>query len=39
MLTPRVDAQRELAGTAELIQSLDRLQVLGTVLMIAAHPG
>ena len=31
-------AQRELAGTAEIKLALERLNVLGTVLMIAAHP-
>ena len=31
-------AQRELAGAARIQQALDRLNVLGTVLMIAAHP-
>jgi LmbE family N-acetylglucosaminyl deacetylase len=31
-------AQRNLAGTAEIQQSLGRLKVLGSVLMIAAHP-
>ena len=31
-------AQRELAGTPEIRQALDRLRVLGTVLMVAAHP-
>jgi len=30
--------QRELAGAAALKESLDRLQVVGSVLMIAAHP-
>ena len=33
-----VAAQRELAGTAKLKYSLERLNTLGTVLMIAAHP-
>jgi len=31
-------AQRELAGTAKIKNALERLNVLGTVLMIAAHP-
>ena len=31
-------AQRELAGTAEIKLALEKLNVLGTVLMIAAHP-
>src|SRR5438067_8459850 len=31
-------AQRSLSGTAELEQSLHRVNELGTVLMIAAHP-
>ena len=31
-------SQRDLAGTAELKLSLDRLNVVGSVLMIAAHP-
>lgn len=31
-------AQRELSGSAELKLSLEKLQVLGKVLMIAAHP-
>ena len=31
-------AQRELSGTAEIKLALDRLNVLGSVLMIAAHP-
>ncbi len=31
-------AQRNLAGTAELRTALDKLQVLGTVLYIGAHP-
>jgi LmbE family N-acetylglucosaminyl deacetylase len=31
-------AQRELSGSAQARQSLDRLNVVGSVLMIAAHP-
>ncbi len=31
-------AQRELSGTAEVKLALDKLQVVGRVLMIAAHP-
>lgn len=31
-------AQRQVAGSAALIQSLERLRVVGNVLMIAAHP-
>ena len=31
-------AQRDLAGTPEIKLALDRLEVLGSVLMIAAHP-
>lgn len=33
-----VYAQRDLAGTAEIEQALGKLKVLGSVLMIAAHP-
>ena len=36
-LTPAF-AQRELSGSAQARQSLDRLNVVGSVLMIAAHP-
>src|ERR1700722_11523051 len=36
-LTP-VFAQRELSGSAQARLSLDRLNVVGSVLMIAAHP-
>ena len=36
-LTPAF-AQRELSGSAEARLSLDRLNVVGSVLMIAAHP-
>ena len=36
-LTP-VSAQRELSGSAQARLSLDRLNVVGSVLMIAAHP-
>ncbi|MCE5307617.1 MAG: hypothetical protein LLG20_08230, partial [Acidobacteriales bacterium] len=32
------EAQRNLAGTAELRLALDKLQVLGSVLYIGAHP-
>ncbi len=32
------DAQRSVHGTAEIKLALDRLNVLGSVLMIAAHP-
>ncbi|MCW5977814.1 MAG: PIG-L family deacetylase [Bryobacteraceae bacterium] len=39
LLSPlRVAAQRELAGAPEMKQALDRLNVLGAALMIAAHP-
>ena len=38
LVTTPLAAQRELAGTAEIKLALDRLNVLGTVLMIAAHP-
>src|SRR5271169_5443301 len=31
-------AQRELSGSAQIQLSLDRLNVVGSVLMIAAHP-
>ncbi len=31
-------AQRQLSGTAEIKEALERLNVLGTALMIAAHP-
>ncbi len=34
----RLSGQRELSGAARVRQSLDRLGVLGSVLMIAAHP-
>src|SRR5262245_51580927 len=34
----QLPAQGELSGTAELKQSLDKLNVVGSVLMIAAHP-
>jgi LmbE family N-acetylglucosaminyl deacetylase len=37
MLTP-VAAQRSFSGAAEIEQSLHKLNELGTVLMIAAHP-
>src|SRR5256884_5474528 len=33
-----VEAQRDLTGAAEIALVLDRLNVLGSVLMIAAHP-
>src|SRR5690349_17473741 len=33
-----VQAQRSFSGTAEIQQSLNKLNELGTVLMIAAHP-
>lgn len=33
-----VHAQRSFSGTAEIEQALHKLNVLGTVLMIAAHP-
>ena len=33
-----LSAQRQLSGAAEMKLALDRLNVLGTVLMIAAHP-
>src|SRR5208337_5330206 len=36
-LTP-LYAQRELSGSAQARLALDRLNVVGTVLMIAAHP-
>ncbi len=36
-LTPAF-GQRELSGSAEARQALDRLNVVGSVLMIAAHP-
>jgi LmbE family N-acetylglucosaminyl deacetylase len=35
---PPAAAQQQLSGTARINQSLERLNVLGTVLMIAAHP-
>jgi LmbE family N-acetylglucosaminyl deacetylase len=35
---PAALAQRQLAGTPALEQSLERLRVVGSVLMIAAHP-
>jgi len=38
LLSVTAFAQRELSGTAELKLSLEKLQVLGRVLMIAAHP-
>jgi LmbE family N-acetylglucosaminyl deacetylase len=34
----KASAQRELAGSAEIYQSLRRLNTVGSVLMIAAHP-
>ena len=37
LLTP-VNAQRNLSGTPEIKLALDKLPVLGSVLMIAAHP-
>lgn len=37
-LCSTVFAQRELSGSAELKLALEKLQVLGKVLMIAAHP-
>jgi LmbE family N-acetylglucosaminyl deacetylase len=37
LLTP-VKAQRNLAGEAEIRLALDRLNTLGSVMMIAAHP-
>src|SRR5689334_24571274 len=37
LVTPLL-AQRELSGAAENKLALDRLNVLGSVLMIAAHP-
>lgn len=37
-LSSAVLAQKNLAGTAEIMKSLDRLNNLGSVLMIAAHP-
>ncbi len=37
LLVP-VGAQRSLHGTAEIKLALDRLNVLGSVLMVAAHP-
>lgn len=37
-LLPTVFAQKNLAGTAEIEKALDRLNTLGSVLMIAAHP-
>src|SRR5436189_3096454 len=33
-----VDAQRDLSGAAEITLQLEKLNVLGSVLMIAAHP-
>src|SRR5262245_26721936 len=36
--TPSAAQKTPLAGTAELIQTLDRLNVLGSLLMIGAHP-
>ncbi len=38
LLSVTVFAQRELSGSAELKLALDKVQVLGRVLMIAAHP-
>ncbi len=35
---PTAAQKTPLAGTAELIQTLDRLHVLGSLLMIGAHP-
>jgi LmbE family N-acetylglucosaminyl deacetylase len=34
----KASAQRELSGSAEIYQSLRRLNTVGSVLMIAAHP-
>jgi len=36
--SPRLSAQHDLAGAARIRQALDRLNVVGSVLMIAAHP-
>jgi LmbE family N-acetylglucosaminyl deacetylase len=39
LLTPfRASAQRDLSGAAQVKLSLDRLSVVGSVMMIAAHP-
>src|SRR5258708_40353280 len=38
LLSGSLQAQRELSGAAELKLALDRLTVLSSVLMIAAHP-
>jgi LmbE family N-acetylglucosaminyl deacetylase len=35
---PFSEAQKQVAGTAAVLQSLDRLRTVGSVLMIAAHP-
>src|SRR5450755_1243897 len=37
-LLPPLTAQRSFSGAAEIEQSLHKLNELGTVLMIAAHP-
>ncbi len=37
LLSP-VEAQRNISGEAEIRQALDRLDTLGSVMMIAAHP-
>ncbi|MCX6595820.1 MAG: PIG-L family deacetylase [Acidobacteria bacterium] len=37
-LTSALFAQKNLSGTAEIKKSLDKLNTLGSVLMIAAHP-
>lgn len=38
LFSPQAFAQHELKGTAEIYQSLRRLNTVGSVLMIAAHP-
>ena len=39
VLAPAIHAQpTPLRGTAELAETLDKLQTLGSVLMLAAHP-
>src|SRR2546426_12733600 len=35
---PSAEAQRDLSGAAEIALQLEKLNVLGSVLMIAAHP-
>lgn len=38
LLVPLLRAQKNLSGTAEIEKGLDRLNTLGSIMMIAAHP-